>query len=329
MTRWVPACVVVGSAVLSCSVGLGQGAPPTLEEQAEEIAAYAKQAIGQRHPGWPAAHREKWSAAIGEAVLENAPGPLSEAWVAWLKSYVDGAVASQYRVLAQESLPFQCAIAKWIVSDILACPLPTAEEVEGLKAQVGQWREYTEEQFTARVDAALKEAVGEEAEEVRAPIVEAIRQGCDEGEETGHKHIDRPNYRFDRVPLTDEEMVATWATLDAEIDKVMEGVSETIGKRTAPATEGGPRPDRWRQGLVAELVPRLEAYADIPILMARSEHWAWRHCPDALAEMRKQTGSASAVASETWHWMQRIRRSMLLLGGVMPETTGGLPGSAW
>jgi len=69
MARWMPASLTALLALVPLSAGRCQAAAPTLEEQAAEIAAYARQTLGDRRPGWPVVHREQWSGAIGEAIV--------------------------------------------------------------------------------------------------------------------------------------------------------------------------------------------------------------------------------------------------------------------
>ncbi|MGD8240102.1 MAG: hypothetical protein PVH68_16220 [Armatimonadota bacterium] len=294
----------VGAAVVLAAAAQGD-APPELRQQAAQIKAFALEQIAQRRPQWTDEDRSAWAEAFERAILKHATEPLSEAHAGELRKAIGRCAEMSRKAMTRAWMPFAAMIYDFTVGDILAAPPPDAAEVEELKAQLSELSSWVAEELVSRIEVSA----------------EAAQAGAAEAEAIYLKYIDEPKYRFDRRPMTDEQMQAARA-----------GLGEAIDEQAAalPALEGPPgtrpEPPQFRERRARSLA---KACAQHALDGAVRDHWRWRKTPET-EEFKAARDRAYEAARALRHGRDiaaRVNAAAGLLAAVAlgPDPIGACP----
>ncbi|MFQ5810762.1 MAG: hypothetical protein ACE5JM_14195, partial [Armatimonadota bacterium] len=267
-----------------------------LQQQAAEVKAFAIAEVRKQQPSWTPAQREFWATGYHDAVLAAAGGPLGERQVADLKLVVAHAAKSNYQEMPRARLEYQRAVAHHVVGELLRTPRPSDGDLQTLRAQTRELASYLEVELRERVDVS-EEVVGAAAK--HALDIYLYR-------------IDQPMFRFDRKPMTDEQMERARGVIERCAEEGAAEWRDDIEKA---------RKNRWdasTQEYVNSIA--LSALAD-----AAQECWAWHELPEQLKELGVRAAEAAAVHRGCGAALKRIHRLLYLVMGAVngPEPLAG------
>ena len=189
---------------------------------------------------------------------------------------------------------------EWIVGDIISTPPPDPADVEALKGQVRELSQYAAQQLVEHFRLSPQLATA------------AMR----EGEECYLTYIDEPKYRFDRKPMTEEQMEAARADIRRRIQQDAQNDPSLVGQ-AAPA-DAGAEPDRLlsRIGLLA-------------LGWVVQGYWSWRHSPDnpRFRQAREAARAAHQDLVGARELARRLGRAidLVALAGIDPDPVAGSP----
>ena len=235
-----------------------------------DLDTFIRESAKKLQPTWTEEERNYWAESLRLAISSATREALSPAMVEALRSVVLTALKGNYARPAPEAMEYQRKVYAWVIGDLVASGLPDAEEAQQLKTQFRQLLDW--------LGGPMQQQLGVEEPVVTAAL-DAAAQNC-EGK------IDQVYYRFDREPLTPEQMTQARALMQEQLDQAQAKLEERV--RAAPD----------ERMAVSDRRTAAQALPFGALTAVVRKFCNWRQLPPELAAERDKGTAAQLAASE-------------------------------
>jgi hypothetical protein len=297
-SKWAVALI----AVVVASPLSAEG-PPVLQQQAAELRDFAIAELEAWQPEWSRAQRESAAAAFYNAVVGHGRAlteGLTEGQVQDLRLVVTRAARSGPHRVTPEGLAHRAAVTRWFVTDILTHPPPDPVATEQLKAQVEELARSLEQELLRKLPVDRQTAA--------AAAQHALAKQTD--------RVEHPYHRFDRVPLSVEELDLAHAVLQRRIEERAGEVSRELR--------------RWEGSSFRVGDPPAHSLASSALASAVAAVRPLRWPSERIVELGGQAQVPEGLALYCLPVARRLNRLLYaVMGGIAaPEPVAGSPSVA-